>query len=82
MFYQATKMSFFLPILITTLCERAGVTLFDVDKVLPMDSPIHLLVVRACFVSKRKRRRTSKDSNSRAVAVSTVKTPSQVNGLR
>lgn len=76
MFYQASKMSFFLPIVITTLCEWAGVTLFDVDKVLPMDSPIHLLVVQACFVSKSKRRRMSRDSSSRAVVGSTVKTPS------
>uniref|UniRef100_M1DRK8 Uncharacterized protein n=1 Tax=Solanum tuberosum TaxID=4113 RepID=M1DRK8_SOLTU len=59
------KNAFFLPGLITSLCKRAGVPLFDADEVLSMDSPVHPLLVRTCSTSRSKRRRTGRGSNSK-----------------
>ncbi|KAH0722367.1 hypothetical protein KY290_005043 [Solanum tuberosum] len=42
MFYRGTNKAFFLPDLITALCKWAGVPVFDVDEVFPMDSPFTL----------------------------------------
>lgn len=47
MFYQANKKAFFIPSLITALCKRIGVPFFDVDDIIPMDIPIHPILVCA-----------------------------------
>lgn len=75
MFYGGNKKAFFYPDLISALCKRAGVSLLDVDKVLPMDPPIHPLLVWTCSTSTGKRRRTRKASISRTAAGSDGEDP-------
>ncbi|KAH0698648.1 hypothetical protein KY284_012863 [Solanum tuberosum] len=75
MLYQGNKKAFFLPGLITALYKRAGVPLFDTDEVLPMDPPLHPLLVRSGSTSRSKRRRTSRASSSRAAAGSDDEDP-------
>uniref|UniRef100_M1DAE6 Putative plant transposon protein domain-containing protein n=1 Tax=Solanum tuberosum TaxID=4113 RepID=M1DAE6_SOLTU len=75
MFYRGNKEAFFLPGLITALYKRVGLPLFDVDEVLPMDPPLHPLLVRTCSTSRSKRRRTGRDSSSKTAMDSNDEDP-------
>ncbi|TMW95157.1 hypothetical protein EJD97_009308 [Solanum chilense] len=65
-FYREYKKAFFYSSLITALGKLPEVPLFDADKVLTMDTPIHPLLIQSLSVSKSKRRKTSRVSNNRA----------------
>lgn len=65
--YQGNKKAFLLPGLITALFKRAGVPWFDANEVLPMDTPIHPLLVWEGCSSTGKMRRTNRASSSREV---------------
>ena len=81
MFYQDDKKAFFHICLITTLCKRAEVPLFDIDEVLPMDPPIHPLLVREGSVSRVRGGGQEGLAVAGRTQVQTVRTPSQVNWL-
>uniref|UniRef100_M1D924 Putative plant transposon protein domain-containing protein n=1 Tax=Solanum tuberosum TaxID=4113 RepID=M1D924_SOLTU len=69
-FYRGNKKAFFLLGLITALCKREGVPLFDVADVLSMDTPLHPLLVRTGYTSRSKRRRTGRASSSKVAVIS------------
>uniref|UniRef100_M1DMY5 Putative plant transposon protein domain-containing protein n=1 Tax=Solanum tuberosum TaxID=4113 RepID=M1DMY5_SOLTU len=54
------------PLALVVACAIQGVPLFDADEVLPMDPPLHPLLVRTSSTSRSKRRRrTGRASNSK-----------------
>ena len=54
MFYGVNKKALFLPSLVTVVCKRTEVTLFDADEVLPLNIPIQPFLVWAISISTGK----------------------------
>lgn len=75
LFYRGKKKLFLLPSLICALLKRVGVVLLDADEALPMDPPIHSLLVRTGSNSIGKRSRTSKPRSSMTTTGSDVEDP-------
>lgn len=79
---RATKSHFSFPVLLLLYMSGKGVPLFDVDEVLPMDTPIYPLLVRSSFFLRV--REGGKVGLALVVRprVQTVRTPSQVHESR